>query len=154
MKVIIFPIAAQYLLLISSHSWCSRDLKGKCWELYTACILSQYYLDKAFHFPGKFHFLVKTITGTVRLGVVYLNIVLSRGNRVLFCEIYLSTVCGPQWHHHDPRFIYLFHFNFFNRSSILDPRFPINLEVMLITLYFFSTTEVINCSKVINAFKR
>ena len=26
-KVIIFPIAAQYLLLMSSHSWCSRDLR-------------------------------------------------------------------------------------------------------------------------------
>ena len=28
----------------------------------------QYHWDKAFHFPGKFHFLVKTITDAERLG--------------------------------------------------------------------------------------
>ena len=48
-KVITFSIAAQYLLLISPYS-----LRVQCLELYTACILSQYQWDKAFHFPGKF----------------------------------------------------------------------------------------------------
>ena len=49
----------------------------------------------------------------------------------------LSAVCGR--HHHDPRFIYFFYFQvFFNRSLILDPRssilhprFPVILEVLL-----------------------
>ena len=41
------------------------------------------------------------------------------------------------------------------RSSILDPDFPVNLEVLLIKIIlFFSTTEVISCSKIINTFKR
>ena len=107
-------------------------------KLYIACISSQYHWDKAFHFPGKFHFLVKTITYSVRLGVVYLNLVLSTASGVMF----LSTVCGP--HHHDPRFMYFFYFQvFFNRSPILDPRssilapgFPVNLEVIKIVLFF------------------
>ena len=48
----------------------------------------------------------------------------------------------------DPRFIYLFYFQvLFNQSSIpnfsiLDPDFPVNLEVLLIKIIlFFSTTE-------------
>ena len=44
-----------------------------------------------FHFSGKFHFLVKTITESVRLGVVYLNLVLSTANGVMFSEIYLQS---------------------------------------------------------------
>ena len=44
---------------ISVQLWRLRDLRFQCWELYTACILSQYNWDKAFHFPGKFHFLIK-----------------------------------------------------------------------------------------------
>ena len=44
--------------------------------------------DKTFHFPGKFHFLVKTITDSVRLEVVYLNLVLSAAKGVMLCEIY------------------------------------------------------------------
>ena len=58
------------------------------------------------------------------------------------------------------RFIYLFYFQvLFNQSSIpdfsiLDPDFPVNLEVLLIKIIlFFSTTEVISCSKIINTFK-
>ena len=64
----------------------------------------------------------------------------------------LCTICGP--HHHDPRFIYLFYFQvfFFNRSSIpdspspildprssiLDPDFPVNRELLLMkTIVFF-----------------
>ena len=78
----------------------------------------------------------------------------------------LSSVCGP--HHHDSRF-YLFTLfsRFFNRSlipvtrflipdppsSILAPDFPVNLEVLLIKIVVFSTTEVTNCSKVLNAFR-
>ena len=53
--------------------------------------LSQYHSDKAFHFPGKFHFLVKTVTDSVRLWVVYLNLMLSTANVVILCEIYLSA---------------------------------------------------------------
>ena len=56
--------------------------------------LSQYHSDKAFHFPGKFHFLVKTVTDSVRLGVVYLNLVLShseRGYIMWNLSIYLSA---------------------------------------------------------------
>ena len=49
-----------------------------------------------------------------------------------------STVCGPQWHHHNPRFIYnLFYSKFFLTdpgSLIHDPSFPVNLEVLLISL--------------------
>ena len=38
----------------------------------------------------------------------------------------------------DPRFIYLFYFQvLFNRSSILDPDFPVNLEVLLIKIILF-----------------
>ena len=125
-------------------------------ELYTACILFQYHWDKVFHFPGKFHFLVKTFTDSIRLGVVYSNIVLyNERGYVLWNK---CTVWGP--HHPDPQsttrdlFIY-FIFNFFNRSSILnprspipdplssildprssilDPRFPVNLDVLLIKM--------------------
>ena len=56
-----------------------------------ACILSQYHWDKAFHFAGQFHFLVKTIADSVRLGVVYLNLVVSTANRVIFNDIYLLS---------------------------------------------------------------
>ena len=90
-KLITFSITAYYLLLISRYSSCLRDLRVQFLELYTACILSQYHQDKAFHFPGKFHFLVKTVTDSVRLGVVYLNLVLSTANVVILCEIYLSA---------------------------------------------------------------
>ena len=65
-------------------------------------LLLQYRWDKAFHFPGKFHFLVKTITDSDRLGLVYLNLAFSTAN-------------GPWFL--DPR------------SSILDPDFPLNLEL-------------------------
>ena len=41
------------------------------------------------------------------------------------------------------------------RSPILDPSFPVNLKVLLIKIVlFFPTTEVITCSKAINAFKQ
>ena len=90
-------IAAQYLLLMSPYSWCLRDLRVQFLELYTACILSRYFWDKAFHFPGNFHFLVKTITET------------PSSLRNFFCSVQrtalYSTVCGPQWHYHNPRFI-------------------------------------------------
>ena len=75
-QVITFFIAALYLLLISPYS-----LRVQCLELYTACTLSQYHWDKAFHFPGKFHFLVKAITDSVRLKVVYLNLVFSTAKK-------------------------------------------------------------------------
>ena len=75
----------------------------------------------------------------------------------MFCEIYLQSVAHITT---DPRFIYLFYFQvLFNQSlipdfSILDPDFPVDLEVLLIKIIlFFSTTEVISCSKIINTFK-
>ena len=104
-KVITFSTAAKYLLLISSYNWCLRDLRLQCLELYTACIFSQYHWDKAFHFPGKFHFLVKTITDSDRPGLVYLNLVFSTAKGVMFCEIYLQSAAHITA---DPRFIYLF----------------------------------------------
>ena len=124
-------------------------------------LLLQYRWDKAFHFTGKFHFLVKTITDSDRLGLVYLNLVFSTANGVMFCEIYLQSAANitaliRYWFIHlifkffltDPR-------SLIPRSSILDPDFPVNLEFLLIKIIlFFSTTEVISCSKTINTFKR
>ena len=117
----------RYLLLITSYlSWCLRDLRVQCLEMYTACILSQYHWNKAFHFPGKFHFLVKTITDSVRLGVVYLNLVLSTASGVMFCEIYLQSATESHITTILDLFIYfIFKFFFFNRSSILYLQFSI-----------------------------
>ena len=87
-----------------------------------------------------FLFLVKTITDSDRLGLVYLNLVFSTANEVMFCEIYLQSVAHITT---DPRFIYLFYFQvLFNRSSIpdfsiVDPDFPVNLEVLLIKIILF-----------------
>ena len=69
--------------------------------------VSQYHWDKEFHFPGKFHFLVKTITDSDRPGLVYLNLVFSTAKGVMFCEIYLQSAAQITT---DPRFIYLFYF--------------------------------------------
>ena len=81
-----------------------------------------------FHFPGKFHsVLVKTITDSVRLGVVYLNLVLSTASRVMFCEIYLQSAADITTIH--DLFIY-FIFKFF-----LSDRW--SLEVLLITIVLF-----------------
>ena len=48
-----------------------RSTEGKCTiknkTLLKLFLLFQYHWDKAFHFPGKFHFLVKTITDSDRL---------------------------------------------------------------------------------------
>ena len=148
-KVITFSMAAKYLLLISSYSWCLRDLRVQCLELYTTCILSQYHWDKAFHFPGKFHFLVKTITDSVRLGVVYWNLVFSTASGAMYCEIYLQSAAHMTTIH--DLFIYFIFKFFFYRSSIPDPRFslpdppssilapgfPVNLEVLLIKIVIF-----------------
>ena len=51
-----------------------------------------YHLDKVFHFAGKFHVFAKTVTESVRLEVVHLNLVLSTVSGVMFCEIYLQSV--------------------------------------------------------------
>ena len=83
----------------------------------------------------------------------------------MFCEIYLQSAAYVTTIH--DLFIYFFS-RFLNRSLIPDPLFlipdppssilvldfPVNLEVLLIKIVLFSTTEVINCSKVLNAFKR
>ena len=61
----------------------------------------------------------------------------STANGVIFCEIYLQSAAHITT---DLRFIYLFYFQcLFNRSSIpdfsiLDPDFPVNLEVLLIKI--------------------
>ena len=65
----------------------------------------------------------------------------------MFCEIYLHSAAHITT---DPQFIYLLYFQvLFNQSSILNPDFPVNLEVLLIKIirFFFSNTEVISCSK-------
>ena len=77
----------------------------------------------------------------------------------MFCEIYLQSAA-----HIDIFFkVDVISSFFFNRPSILDPRslmldpsFPVNLEVFLINwwLFFVLATEVITFSEVINAFKR
>ena len=97
-------------------------------------MLSRYHLDKAFPFPEKFHFLVKTITDSVRLGVVYLNLVFSTANGFIFCEIYLPSAA-----HNDIATIHdLFKFIYFEFfKPILDPSFPVNLEVLLIKIVLF-----------------
>ena len=84
----------------------------------------------------------------------------------MFCEIYVQSAAHITTIH--DLFIY-FIFKFLlnrssipyspspildPRSSILDPYIPVNLEVLLIKIIVFSTTEVITCSKVINAFKQ
>ena len=124
-KVITFSMAAKYLLLISSYSWCLSDLRVQCLELYTACILSQYHWDKAFHFPGKFHFLVKTISDSVILGVVYWNLAFSTASGAMYCEIYLQSAAHITTIH--DLFIYLIFKLFFTdpRSPIPDSRSPI-----------------------------
>ena len=106
-----------------------RSTESKCTlknsKLLKFFLVLQHHWDKAFHFPGKFHSLVKTITDSDRLGLVYLNLVFSTANGVMFCEIYLQSAAHIIT---DPRFIYLFYFQvLFNRSSIpdlsiLDPR--------------------------------
>ena len=68
-------------------------------------------------FAGKFHFLFKTITDSVKLGVVYLNLVFSTANGVMFCEIYLQSVAHITTIH--DLFFYFF------SKVILDPRFSI-----------------------------
>ena len=98
---------------------------------------------KASNFAGKLHFLVKTITDSVGLWVVYLNLVLSTANGVMFCEIYLQSAAHNDITTiHDLFKIFVLNF-FFNRSSIpipdsrppiLDPSFPVNLGVLLIKI--------------------
>ena len=104
-----------------------------------------YHWDKAFRFPEKIHFLIKTITDSVRLGVVYLNLVLSTLNGVIFCQIY------PQYAAHNDittihnlSKIYFISSFFFNRSwipdsrpPILDASFPVNLEVLFVKIVLF-----------------
>ena len=99
-----------------------RSTESKCTiknsKLLKFFLLLQYQWDKAFHFSAKFHFLVKTITNSDRLGLVYLNLVFSTANRVMFWEIYLQSAAHITT---DPGFIYLFYFQvLFNRSSIPD----------------------------------
>ena len=67
----------------------------------------------------------------------------STANGVMFCDIYPQSTAHITT---DPPLIYSFYFHvLFNRSSILDPDFPVNLEVLLIMIiFFFSTTEVIS----------
>ena len=58
----------------------------------------QYCWDKAFHFPGKFHFLVKAVTDSadsVRLWVVYSNLVLSTIQWTGLCSVKFTSSLRP-----------------------------------------------------------
>ena len=69
MKVITFSIAAQYLSIILYLHTIIIDFYAVSEYNFQSCTqhaLSQYHRDKALHFPGKFHFLVKTITDQAR----------------------------------------------------------------------------------------
>ena len=58
----------------------------------------QYRWDKAFHFPGKFHFLVKAVTDSadsVRLWVVYSNLVLSTIQWTGLCSVKFTSSLRP-----------------------------------------------------------
>ena len=76
-------------------------------------------LGSSVSFPwGKFHFLIKTITDWVRLGVVYLNLVFSTANGVMFCEIYVQSAAHITTIH-DSFIYFISFFKTFPRSSIL-----------------------------------
>ena len=91
-KLISFSMAAKHLLLISSYRWCLRDLRVQCLELYTACILLQYHRHKVFIFQENFTSSSKQSLRSVRLGVVYWNLVFSTASGAMYCEIYLQSV--------------------------------------------------------------
>ena len=60
----------------------------------------------------------------------------------MFCEIYLQSAA------------HIITCSQISRSSILDPDFPVNLEILLIKIILFlTTTKVTSCSKITNAFK-
>ena len=117
-------------------------------------------LGQSVSFSRKFHFFVKTVTDSVRLGVVYLNLVLSTARGVMFCVIYLQSAAHITKIH--DLFISLFYFRFFltdPRSAIFDARSCILHPPSWFfskprRLFFISTTEEISCSKVTNAFKQ
>ena len=115
MKVITFSIAAKHLLLISPYT-----LRVQCLELWIACILLQYHWDKGFH-NSRFSWQ-NNHYDSVRLGVVYLNLVFSRANRVRFCEICLQFV---GIHHHDLFILFYFQVFFLNQSSMSNSPSPI-----------------------------
>ena len=123
-KVITFSIAAQYLRLIFPYSWCLRDLRVQFLELYTACVLSQYYWDKAFRFPENFTLSSKQSLRSTRSSL--LKFLLSTANGVIFCEIYLrSAAHNDITTIHDLFKIYINIFQVFLTdpgSLILDPR--------------------------------
>ena len=96
----------------------------------------------------------------VRLGVVYLNLVLSTARGVMFCVIYLQSAAHITKIH--DLFISLFYFRFFltdPRSAIFDARSSILHPPSWFfskprRLFLISTIEEISCSKVTNAFKQ
>ena len=103
-------------------------------------------LGYSIYFPGKFHFLVKTITDWVRLGVVYLKLVLGTANEIMFFEVYLQSAAHNDITTIHDLFKIYFISSFFKdpRSPIPDPRFsipdrsfPVNLEVLLQFILFF-----------------
>ena len=119
-----------------------RDLGVQCLELYAACILSQYHWYRAFYFPGKCHFLVKTMTDSVRLGVVDLNLMLSDSVQLVgLCSVKFIYSVRPK-SLRSTIYLFIFISSVFltdpqssildSRSLILDPGFPVNLEVFLI----------------------
>ena len=73
--------------------------------------------NKPFHFSGKFDFLVKTITDSVRLRVVYVNLVLTTANGIMFCETDLQSAA-----HDDMTTIHDLFKIYFISSFCTDPR--------------------------------
>ena len=136
------------MLLISSYSWCLRDLRVQCLELYTASILTKYHWDKAVSFSRKIsssrqnnHWFSQTRSSLLKFSAQYSERGYGLWNLPTLSAAHITTI-------HD-LFIYLFILfsNFFltdprspiidPRSSILDPDFPVNLEVMLIKIVLF-----------------
>ena len=111
-KVITFSTVAQYLLLISLYSF-----RVQCLELYTACILSQYHWDKAFHFPDFTFSSKQSLTQTD--SHQFTCLVFSTANGVMFCEIYLQSAAHITT---DPRFIYFIFKFFLTNPRSLIPR--------------------------------
>ena len=87
------------------HATITRKIRSTESKCAIKLLLLQFLWDEAFHFPGKFHFPVKTIADSDRLGLVYLNLVFSTANWVMFCAMYLQSAAHITT---DPRFIYLF----------------------------------------------
>ena len=132
-----FSTAAQYLLLISPYSSCLRDLRVQFLELYTAFILSQ----QPFIFQENFTFSSEqslTQSDSEKSTLIQFSVQRTRLCSVKFIYSLRSRMTSPR----STIYLKLILFQvFFNRSSIpdfrspiLDPSFPVNLEVLLMKI--------------------